>query len=54
MSFWLLGPMGGKVGKVGKGVRTQLPGGFATFATFPPFDLKGEINKPTANSYGAS
>jgi hypothetical protein len=46
--------MGGKVGKVGKGVHVRTLGGFATFATFPPFDLKGEINKPTANSYGAS
>jgi hypothetical protein len=54
MSFWLLGPMGGKVGKVGKGVRTQLPGGFATFATFPPFDLKGEINKRRRTPTGAS
>jgi hypothetical protein len=47
MSVWLLSPMGGKVAKVGKGTCVPMPGGFATFAPFPPLDLRGEIDEPT-------
>jgi hypothetical protein len=49
MSLWLLGPMGGKVGKVGKGTCVQTSGGFPTFATFPPIGPRGKIRRLTVN-----